>query len=461
MRNHRLYSSMAREDNEANAVTPEQEAAAAAAAPEVPLVEGGAESLEADQVAIADDLTAVQADETTVDNAVEVAEEMEIAVESLRIAAANGGLDRNGAQMFANQKAAWAKRLDAPKSQGQLSIESFGATGGRAGQTTLTHEEEEKNLRSLYDTIAAFLKSLMDKVVALWNRLFDGATKLKERADKLKAGKFDGEPAAKTFNNPTLAKALHIAGKVDVVNDLTVLNALAEAVQPLVNTMMTFGDAIGKAIEAGNAEEVAEMTALMKMPGSSETKVTDPAQIGLSNPGEGLEMFKGMELPGNKTMVAIRATQANAKLAGKVGYRLGTFDTSKKVDEKLEMPVLAPADISKVAETISKLAGHVLSFKATQSKVEGETKKILASAQKKAKASADANTGNAGVDVDSVRGVLRSITTLGPVLTNYLVSAGGAAIQYAEQSAKQYGGKAAAPAAAPAAGAPAGEAAKA
>jgi hypothetical protein len=236
------------------------------------------------------------------------------------------------------------------------------------------------------------------------------------------------------------------------------LNSLAENVMPMVNSLMTFGDAIGKAIEAGNSDEVASMTTALKTPGASDTKVADPASVGLSNPGEGLEIYKGQELPGNKAIIAIRAATADGKLAGKVGYRLGTYDTAKKVDDKLEMTVLAPSDINKVGELVAKLAGHVLSFKQTQKKVEDETKKILASAQKKAKATADANAGSAGVDVDSVRGALRNITTVGPVVTNYLVSAGSAALQYAEQSAKQYGGKAAAPAAA---AAPAGEPAKA
>jgi hypothetical protein len=443
MRNHRIYANLAREEIEAVAVPPGEEAPAAP-------IEAGADSLEADLVEVNNDIVEIDNTEGAVDAAAEVAGEMEAATESLRIIASNGGLDRNGAILLNQMHASWNRRLGLPENHKTLSVESFGGTAGRAGTTQLSAEGLAEKAGELWGAILEMFRNAAKAIVAIWNRIFDTATKMKARADKVvsAAGATKGEATSKTFESQKLAENLHINGTVNVGAAAQAIVQEASVLSAMANHAASFATGAAKSIEQGGADALSFLTAeARKMTGQGFTKVGDPASVGASAPGEGLELWKGEALPGNKAVIAtIPSDGTSAAAIGKAGYKLGVFDASKKVADKTQLPTLSAVDVGTAAKKISEAADLVLGYKKAQKEAETAASAVIAAAEKKAKEGGKGADGKpvegAIADADAraiAKGAMSMVVNAAPPIAAFVLNAGSYVLQYGEQSLKQYG----------------------
>lgn len=458
MRTGGIYGRLAIEELENGAAPAAGEGTDPAVAAEP--IEAGIDSLEAELVEVNDDLVEIQADEQTTEEAVEVAEEMEAAVESLNVIAGNGGLDRNGAIILNQLQASWNRRLGAPANTRSMSVESFGGANSRIGQTKLAVEAIQDKAKELWSKIVELFRSALKAVGAMWNRIFDGATKLKARAEKvLKAAEgAKGEANAKSFENPKLAESLQIDGKVDAVKAAEIVAETAGLPEFIAQIGARHADLVAAMVESGDMEKLKAIVADGRKDAvANHTKVADPASVGMSNPGEGLELWKGEALPGNKAVIAIAPTEgADAAAVGKMNFKLGIFDASKKLGEKVELVVLSPADAVTVAKKIVAAADEMAKYKQAQKAAEAAANKVIALAAKKAK-EAPAKEGEEklnGADARNLtKGAMAMVINAAPPLAAYVLNTGASCLQYAEQSLKQYGKPAKAEETAPAAAA--------
>lgn len=459
MRNRTLYTKLAVEDIEADAVAPGEEAPAA------PAVEGGLESLEAELIEVAKDIVEIAHDEETAEEVTEVADELEVAAEALQDIAKKGGLDQNGARVLNLYTASLNKRLGLPATHATLSQESFGGTMDRTQATKLAAESFKDKAAELWGKLCEMFRNAIKAIVAVWNRIFDGATRMKARATKLAAAATatKGEATNKTFESPKLAENLHINGTVDVMKAAEQVEKECSIVETIARAAVAAASTTAAVIEAGDLsklKDIANSSSSVTQMGFS--KVADPASVGFAAPGEGLELFKSEALPGNKAVIAtVAGADAKPAAIGKIGYKLGTYDASKKVAEKTSLTTMSTADIGTLAKKIGNAADLIISFKKVQKEAEAAANKVISLAEKKAKEAGKDADGKAvegalsGKDARQLAtGAMSSNTNAAPPLVAFALNAGGYCLQFGEQSIKQYGkAKAEAPAAAPAAAA--------
>ena len=100
------------------------------------------------------------------------------------------------------------------------SFESFGGSASRYDATNMIFLEEQKWWQKLWATIKNFLKSTWDNFVKFLDRIFDGATKLKARAAKLKEMIAKRKGAAKN-DKVLLGSATGYIGDLDLVTAAT------------------------------------------------------------------------------------------------------------------------------------------------------------------------------------------------------------------------------------------------
>jgi len=468
MRTNRTYALATRlavEGIEANAVAPGEEVVAAP-------IEAGADSFEAELVEVNSDVVEVQDVETTTDEAAEVVEEMEEAAVALEAIAANGGLDRNGARVWNMYAASLNARVGLPANHGLLSVESFGGTADRVSTTRLAAESIADKAKELWGKIVEMFKAAIAAIVNVWNRMFDGATKMKARADKLAKAATEGGDPTGNFENQKLAENLHMSGSIDVKKAAQAVLDETSVLTTLTKASIQFAGQATQMIESGDIGLLTQLTQTIHGAANSGfSKVSDPASVGMGNPGEGLELMRGEELPGNKAVIAIVPTAgAKPEALAKVGFKLGIFDASKKAADKSQLPALSKSDVGAIAKTIGSAADHLLSYKSAQKEAEAAAKKVIALAEKKAKETVRAEAGAdagivdkakaagkamlAGSDERAIaKGAMGAVVNAAPPLAAFALNAGGYVLQYGEQSLKTAGVKKDEKAAAPAAAA--------
>lgn len=442
MRNQRIYSRLATEGIEAAAVAPGEEPVVAETTP----VEAGADSVEAELVEVNAEVVDLTQAEAETEDAAEVQQEMEVVTESLRDIAKNGGLDRNGARILNLYAASLNRRIGAPANHKILSVESFGGTSGRAETTVLAAESFADKAKELWGKIVEMFKSALNSVIALWNRIFDGATKLKARGEKVlkSLGSVKGDAAGKTFVNQKLAEALHINGTVNAVAAASAINKEASVLGLIAKHS---GEVAEKAIAAieGGADGLSSVLSAAKGMAQGYAKVTDAASVGVDKPGEGLELFKSEPFPGNKAVIAIVPVDgAKAEAVGHAGYKVGLFDASKKPAANLNMPALSAEDAKAVAKHAIDAAAMLLSYKSAQKAAEATAKKVIALAESKAKEAPKEGESTEGklsaVDARSIaRGAMSLTVNSAPPVAGLVLNAGTSVLQYVEQSIKAIG----------------------
>lgn len=201
------------------------------------------------------------------------------------------------------------------------SFESFGGSASRYDATNMIFLEEQKWWQKLWATIKNFLKTSWETFVKFMDRIFDGATKLKARAAKLK------EMIAKRKGTPKNDKVL-LGSATGYVGDLDLVTAATKITDTFEKAMKAADDRADKFVNTVVAKSHTEYTDKLNAPAIADVKGPN---------GWGFKTTDG-KVTWERGANAITALQQEAK-------------------------VLSPNQLSAAVSTIEELADKLLALK--------------------------------------------------------------------------------------------------
>lgn len=392
------------------AMEQEELAATAAVAPapqpvsDSPIIDHS-ETVETGLLEVSDNESAAAQLQDQTEEAAEVATALESMAESLRAAAGNGGLSKDAAHAVNIATEHLMRRVGIDTTKRTMpALESYGTVQSRVVATQLAMESMANTARKIWYAIVDAIKKSIAWLVDRWNSFFDVAKKLKERADKL-AAKAEGvgakEPKVKELDNSGYVSALHVGGKIEN------LPGHIETVSKLVGA--EFGgvakrmEAFTKGVEAKEAGAVGAAVSVLQEHSADMSLVTNPEAEGIRKPLEGVTVLRSPELPGGKALIqeemkAEKNDDADAmvKALNASKQYLGDFSNKTKPADGAKMPVLSPADLAKLAKTVSGLADTLQKFNEGSKKIADEKKKLVEKAEELAKKADDSKPAAGG-----------------------------------------------------------------
>lgn len=287
------------------------------------------------------------------------------------------------------------------------SFESFGGSASRYDATNMIFLEEQKWWQKLWATIKNFLKTSWETFVKFMDRIFDGATKLKARAAKLK------EMIAKRKGAPKNDKVL-LGSATGYVGGLDLVTAATKITDTFEKAMKAADDRADKFVNTVVAKSHTEYTDKLNAPAIADVK--GPNDWGFKTTDGKVTWERGAN--------AITALQQEAK-------------------------VLSPNQLSAVVSTIEELADKLLALKGNIGKKSQGFKDAVkfgddmeADLAKKGEVSAQ--------EKQRVKTVLSALKDARACYVNpqtglmkYGVQAGNAVLDGAAKMLKEYGGQAA------------------
>lgn len=412
-----------------------------------------AESVETDLAEVTESEAEGEDQEAQVEDAAEVSEALEEYKVALESAISTGGLDRNGGALLHIGLSNLYNRAGISQNhRATISQESFGQTSSKLNATQIALEDIKEQMKKIWDAIVKAVKKVVEWVKEHFNKIFGTAEKLQKRAKALadKVGSITGAPKEKTIENERLVKALHIGNNppTNLGAGLDSVKAVADEIFGAMGDQLAEGGELAfKVLDSDHKDGVNTITK-PAMKANGMTEVSDPEGKGFGNPGEGMKVWAGKELPGGKALI-MRGNASEAKGEAAVtafthsSTALSAFDPKAKDPTKTAVATLNPADASKIAEKVATLAGEVVAYKAKLGKLTAIQDKIAAAADKLGK------TANSETDKD-VAATMRarqkiaqvaptSITRAAVGVASYVLNTGKAACDYIELSMKQYG----------------------
>ena len=439
----------------ARGVVAMEEEAAAVAAPEVAvadveLAEGATE--------VADSVAEVEAENVegeeeaaAVAEAGDVVETLEVAAESLRIAAANGGIDKYSAAAIGALTQHLYDRVGY-KAKAMPAMESFGGASTRIGATQLAMEGIQEGAKKIWDSIVAAFKRALQWAIDFYNKIFGSWEKLEKRADAL-ASKGDGITGVakeKTIKNLSLAKALSVKGTVPA-NPVVYAKTLTALAKSISDTGMN-------ALLAGVAEDLEKQGAEKSFISSFEVPagkgiigdgvpVANAEALGFSAPKDGLELIRGPEMLGGKAVIGYvnkEAAKAEAAVSVLRGFNItiNKFDPKAAEIAKEEVPVLEKNVAIEVAKSVSETAIAGRAYRNKLSAINESKKKMIAVAERLGGAAYKAE-GDSVANLKAMREVAQACARLADQysasVSTYTLSTSKALLDLVDQSFKQYG----------------------
>jgi phiKZ-like phage internal head proteins len=419
-----------------------EELLAVAAAGESP-VGDNADSLETNLLEVADSGADQEVLQEETEAAAEVAEALESISVSLESAAAAGGLDRHAANVVNTTVAALCKVAGISGGSSSMpALESYGQSSSRIGATQLAMEDIKSKAAEIWKKIVEAVKKAWAWLAERYTQIFGAANRLEKRALGLvtKAENTQGVAKDKEFENERLVKNLNIKGAVDGVAAAT---ALAAAAGTVLVDRSGVAETVLKAIEGMDEAALATLpkTAFTGLPLTAVGK-----SEGFEDVGAGLVTMRSAELPGNRAIQVVTATEGDAKalagLAASIKASVGTFDPKRAAPAKFVVGTLAIADATKVAEIVAKMAKEIQGYKSNLDKVSAVKKKIVAAMEKSSKEEVPEDKKAIAANLRKVGSVVpRMLDEPAGSFNAYAVNTGKALCDYIEESLKQYGAK--------------------
>lgn len=230
------------------------------------------------------------------------------------------------------------------------SFESFGGSASRYDATNMIFLEEQKWWQKLWATIKNFLKSTWDNFVKFMDRIFDGATKLKARAAKLKEMIAKRKGAAKNDKVKLGSSVVGYIGNDDLVTGATKITDAFE------KAMKAADDRADKFVNTVVAKSHTEYTDKLNAPAIAD--VTGPAGWGFKtndgkvtweHSGEAKEV-EATVLSQNQLTAAVSAVEALADkllaLKGNVGKKSQGFKDAVKFGDDMETELAKKGEVS-------------------------------------------------------------------------------------------------------------------
>lgn len=287
------------------------------------------------------------------------------------------------------------------------SFESFGGSASRYDATNMIFLEEQKWWQKLWATIKNFLKTSWETFVKFMDRIFDGATKLKARAAKLK------EMIAKRKGTPKNDKVL-LGSATGYIGGLDLVTAATKITDTFEKAMKAADDRADKFVNTVVAKSHTEYTDKLNAPAIADVK--GPNDWGFKTTDGKVTWERGAN--------AITALQQEAK-------------------------VLSPNQLSAAVSTVEELADKLLALKGNIGKKSQGFKDAVkfgddmeADLAKKGEVSAQ--------EKQRVQAVLSALKDARSCYVNpqtglmkYGVQAGNAVLDGVAKMLKEYGGQAA------------------
>ena len=381
-RNRFSLGNMAREDDEVNAdLTPEQGEAAVDE-----IVESPAEDIaEADQLAgeldeIVDGIGEVVGD----------AEELEGVADAIDATKAEGGVSAPAAEALNLMLNIVAKRHGIPLT-GSFSRESFDSKTSRVKAT----EGLVDRVKDTANTIWKWLQKAYEKakawVIKWFNKFFDGATKLKDRAEKLE--KLAKQKSGKTYNgtdkldNTSMAEALaDTSGKVPSGSQLTAaFGLLSKEVES--GKAADLVDVFTKAAES-ITDQIGDEKKLAGILKQTIKDLISSGTVGKVKDGDDDVKYVIMEelLGGRCFAITVKDEQGDdiEELADALASIRGGIHVlvNAQVPKSGELPYLGAAECASLAGAIKDIATKLINSKNRLKKVEEGCNRVITAAKR-------------------------------------------------------------------------------
>lgn len=419
------------------------EASTADAAPIVD--EGGAGNLEQAVAEVNDTDADLNANAEQVEAAVTDVGELNKIADTLEVAAANGGLDADGLAVAKVAVEGIVARLGG-RQVVFPSMESVGGAGqGKAAGTRLALEDTKEKIKEIWGKILAKIEAMFAWLKEHFYKVFGSAERMQKRAQALakKADEIKGTAKSPKIESDRLVKALHVSGAVDTAK---VIAAFDEAAGETAHQFGAAADAAITQTEAAVAglkandatDKVVENFVWPAYAANGGEWVRNPASIGAEAPKEGLALWRGVELPGGKAVLARVNKEALKGAAGFeafLGQGIGIAPFNPKAAEvtKKDLATLSPADMSKLANAVATIAGHLAEYRSREEKFD-KVKKDLQSTAKALQGKSESQQ-----LARFAFGLARIADRPQADLATYLANTGRDALHWIEESMKQYG----------------------
>lgn len=343
----------------------------------------------------------VEAVEEAVDAVEEVEEIAEVAEGSVE---AGDGLTEEAAEIAEVAVESICNRLGyKPAKRIIPAMESFGATSSRLDATKYALEGFKETITKIWEGIKAFFARIGDALKALWNKLFDLATKTAARAEKM----------AKNVKKAQDDKLVAGDSKLKVNKYLTAFNIASGDVAAAAAKVIGGHQTIAGKLAGVNSKLSGNLDAVTKADSVEGITLTD-ADFGEIAKGELAFGYTAEVKEGVLTL-----NQNQVKVTG-------------DVEE-------APADLQKLASltgTVKAFANSVIANKDSFAKAQDVVKKAIALADKLSKKEGSAE--QAKEKAKAFRNVQTSLTAVNKTIPVLGLKAGVVALDFVAANLKAY-----------------------
>lgn len=323
----------------------------------------------------------------------EISEGLESILISMESAMQDGGLNPQAALFMQHAVQAHVGRLGLEASDVTPSMESFGGASGQAAATTISMEGIGETLKKIWMAIKNAVSKAIQAIKNFFAKIFGGVGKLKSRHEALKkAVKEIKEEKGDKIKVPN-ANTLRYKGKADMGSILAGLNATLNVggaeIKGLIDSAQDFYDArVPRLLDRAETNDFAReelQKALSEATDGVEKVFEKVASVGNVMSGDAVirsEGTKSMEKGSDANLSAPKLVK---------GYGFKAID-----DAGTEISAPSKAELQKVLDVTGKIiaqleekkkplekltAAREKALKATETKVEGWTKKIKESAK--------------------------------------------------------------------------------
>lgn len=326
----------------------------------------------------------------------DISEGLEGILVSMESAMQDGGLNPQAALFMQHAVQAHVGRLGLEASDVTPSMESFGGASGQAAATTISMEGIGETLKKIWLAIKNAVSKAIQAVKNFFSKIFGGVSKLKSRQEALKkAVKEIKEENGDKIKVPN-ANTLRYKGKADIGS---ILSGMGATHQQAAGILKDLGDAaetfyalrVPRLLEAAEVNDFAReelQKALSEATEGVEGVIKKITSVGAPMSGDAVvraEVTQSMEKGTDTNLSAPKLIK---------GYGFKAID-----DAGTEIDAPSKAELLKLLEASGKLiaqleekkkplekltAAREKALKATETKVEGWTKKIKESAKQAA-----------------------------------------------------------------------------
>lgn len=368
----------------------------------------------------------------------EVAETLDAMAGPIEEAQADGGLTEPAAEAIRIAVEHMKSRIGMGGRR-TFALEGFKSKTTRANATRIALEDIKDTAKKIWDAIVKAFNTAIEWCKKFFASLFDGAEKLKNRAEKLKkmAEEKKGKPAGKEkFQSPAYAEKLRHQNKIVPVSGL-------------IEGFKNFGY-YGPTVPVDEIMAIKLMEIASKLFDKVEDKDFKKDAMALilengvvtkkkfENVPDGMVVLNGASLLGDRTqyLQVIKEGTSPEKAIDLIGKQKVFIDNSEdyKVITNTDMVPATPEEAGAIAESIMSFAGELIGIKNGVAKIESQQKNIQNQAKKLASNTKDDAQKNARTIAQISKSLLSLSTTTLSQLRSHQISVGNAALNYAAAS---------------------------